>query len=168
VRSRITPEKVASAKSNDELFELLSDELDRLNPKGPRADDEFVAELRRLPRGLRAMAATYELDVSMTLDDIGWHFGNWHHKSLAKETLAGLTELGARELASLFRQAFLLAQEYWVELDREDWSEWYPDSPLAQAVAPLNEAAWAILEPRDRGIMGYWLEYARKHPERLR
>jgi len=34
-----------------------------------------LARMRALPPGLRAMIAIYELDVSMALDDLGWHFG---------------------------------------------------------------------------------------------
>jgi hypothetical protein len=32
------------------------------------------------------MAATYELDVSLTLDDLGWHFGNWPDPALSEKT----------------------------------------------------------------------------------
>jgi hypothetical protein len=165
--TNITPELIARTDSDEDLFALLGCELERQLPNGRRANDEFVAELRNLPRGLRAMAATYELDVSLTLDDLGWHFGNWHHLALGEETAAGLEELGATELAELFRAAFLLARDFWVELGAENWTEWYHGSPLEPAVTPLTVKAWAILDTKHMGLFSYWLEYARRHPERL-
>jgi len=63
------------------LFSLLGRELkDRITTK--RGSPEFVAEIKELPVGLRSMATTYELDVSLALDDLGWHFGNWHSVEL--------------------------------------------------------------------------------------
>jgi hypothetical protein len=165
--SSLTPEIIARTRSDEDLFALIATELERLLPNDRRADDSFVAELRNLPSGLRAMAATYELDVSLTLDDLGWHFGNWHHMGLAEETAAGLEELGAAELAELFRQAFLLARDFWDELGSENWTKWYHDSALEKAVDPLNLKAWAIFESKHLGLFSYWLEYARRFPERL-
>src|SRR5262252_3789767 len=110
----ITIEAIDSS-SDDELFALLGKELEgRIS--AARGSAEFVAQIRELPVGLRAMAATYELDVSLALDDLGWHFGNWHNEELARETARGLETLGARELADLFRQAFEIAKKYWTEL----------------------------------------------------
>ena len=44
----------------------------------PYSDDgSFAASIARLPPGLRAMAATHWLDISLTLDSITWHFGNF-------------------------------------------------------------------------------------------
>ena len=45
-------------------------------------DGSFAANIAPLPPGLRAMAATHWLDISLTLDSITWHFGksvshNW-------------------------------------------------------------------------------------------
>src|SRR4051812_17256798 len=116
--SGITAHAIATA-SNEGIFELLGKELERCLPE--RDGPEFVAEIRKLPPGLRAMAATYGLDVSLTLDDLGWHFGNWHSEELANETALGLEELGAVELARLFREAYGHAQRYWIELGSEKW-----------------------------------------------
>ena len=151
--------------SNEQVFELLGKELDRLLPKAD--DPEFVSALRKLPPGLRAMAATYELDVSLALDDLGWHFGNWHDKELAEETAAGLEELGATEIAALFREAFSHAQRYWDELGSENWMEWYHGSELETAVEPLNTQAWSLLKERWSGIFSYWVEYAKRYPEKV-
>ncbi len=163
--SSITVKSIASG-SDDEVFSLLGRELER-RIASARGSPEFIAEIKELPAGLRAMAATYELDVSLALDDLGWHFGNWHSIESAQETAAGLEELGAQELAKVFRSAFDLAHDYWMELGEEYWMDWYHGSALEKAVEPLNQKAWAILKQRKHGIFSYWVDYARMHPERV-
>ena len=103
-----------------------------------------------------------------------WHWttlggtsGNWHDAELAEETAAGLVELGASEIAELFVEAYRLAQQFWQELGSESWGDWYHGSRLEEAVMPLNRRAWAILQDRWNGIFGYWVEYARRHPEKV-
>jgi hypothetical protein len=151
--------------SNEEVFDLLCKELSRRlrDREGP----EFVGAIRKLPVGLRAMAATFELDVSICLDDLGWHFGNWHDEELAEETAIGLEELGAAELAGYFREAYGHARKYWSELASDHWMEWYHGSALEEAVMPLNRAVYALLKERWSGIFSYWVEYARKYPEKI-
>lgn len=152
--------------SDDQLFSLLAKELEsRITCS--RSSPEFLNEIRTLPIGLRAMAATYELDVSLALDDVGWHFGNWHSRELAEETAAGLDELGAVDLARIFREAFRIAQDYWEELGSEGWMEWYHGSEFERAVDSLSREAWAILDQKKSGIFDYWVEYARKFPDRI-
>src|SRR3569832_714688 len=91
--------------NDDELFNLTGKELEK-RVSAPRGSPEFLNEIKDLPIGLCAMAATYELDVSLALDDLGWHFGNWHSPEMSEETLRGLEELGATEMAVIFRQAY--------------------------------------------------------------
>jgi len=160
--SNLTPEAISSS-SDDELLRLVGEELES-RVAARRGSPEFLDEIRRLPTGLKAMAATYDLDVSLTMDDLGWHFGNWHDEALAEETARGLEVLGAPELARIFRTALSIAKQYWIELGSESWSEWYADSPLATAVEPLNEQAWSFLDEHKNGIFHYWVEYARRHP----
>lgn len=161
----LTIEAIDSS-SDDELFALLGKDLEsRISAK--RGSAEFVAQIRNLPVGLRAMAATYDLDVSLSLDDLGWHFGNWHNEDLAEETARGLEELGASELAKVFRRAFMVAKGYWRELDSENWTEWYDGSPFEKAVEPLTDQAWSILEAKRLGILKYWVDYARRYPEKV-
>jgi hypothetical protein len=152
--------------SNEELLEILSNELQRRLPMSKNSP-EFSLALKELPKGFRAMAATYELDVSLTMDDIGWHFGNWHSLPFAEETHSGLVELEAAELAKLFLNAIENAKCYWRELGVEDWSDWYPGSSLEKKMKPLNEAMYSILDKQWNGMFGYWVSYARKHPGRL-
>ncbi len=163
----LTPERIAGAASDEHLYQMLGKELERWLPKGRRPSPDFVDDLRQLPAGFRAMVATFELDVSLTMDDLGWHFGNWHLWDLAEETAVGLVELEANELADIFRQAMSLAKMHWDELGSDGWSEWYHGSALETAMSPLNDQAWALLEPKSMGIMSYWLDYARKYPERI-
>lgn len=111
------------------------------------------------------MAATYELDVSLTMDDLGWHFGNWHDKGLAEETTRGLEVLGATELAEIFTDAFSLALKYWDDLGGERWKDWYHGSALETEVAPLTVRARKTLEKHKNGIFHFWVDYARKNPE---
>ena len=152
-------------RSSEEVLKALSDELGRLLPRP--SDSRFLAMAKQIPLGLRAMAVTYYLDVSLALDDLGWHFGNYHSKRLAKETAWGLEELGAAELAHLFRKAFQLARKYWRELGRKNWDTWYGESALSKSLDALNGRAWEILRGKEYRIMGYWVDYARRYPERL-
>jgi len=113
------------------------------------------------------MAATHQLDVSLALDDLGWHFGNWHSKEYAEETSLGLEVLGAHEVAEIFREAFKIALRYWEELGAEHWSEWYPGSDLEANLEPLNDRAWSLLKPLEVGLLFYWVRYARGNPEEI-
>jgi hypothetical protein len=161
----LTPD-VISTSSDDELFKLLAKELEKRISVG-RESPEFVAEIQKLPIGLRSMAATYELDVSLVMDDLGWHFGNWHNTALADETIRGLDELRATGLAIIFKEAFQIAFRYWDKLAAKDWSKWYHGSLLEKEIEPLNERARKILDGKKNGVFEYWVNYARKYPERI-
>ncbi len=154
------------ASSDDELFVLLKNALEQQITAHP-ASPEFITQIRGLPVGLRAMAATHQLDVSLTLDDLGWHFGNWHSLELAEETALGFDELKAVELAMIFREAFRLAQNYWTELGTENWTQWYHGSEFQQVIKPIDEKARCLLDTKKRGLFDYWLSYARHFPERV-
>ena len=89
--------------SDDELLRQLSSDLERLLPANVQNDyDLLILAMRRLPRGLHAMAAIHRLDLSMALDDLGWHFYNFYHWDFANETQWGLRELEAGEVAEIF------------------------------------------------------------------
>jgi hypothetical protein len=45
----------------------------------------FAANIALLPPGLRAMAATHWLDISLTLDSLTWHFGNFGERLVAEQ-----------------------------------------------------------------------------------
>jgi hypothetical protein len=104
--STLTVESISSS-SDDKLFKLLSKELEGRTPAA-RNSPEFLPQIRGPPLGLREMAATYELDGSPTMEDLGRHFGNRHARELEEETAGGLEVLGAPELAGLFGETFRL------------------------------------------------------------
>ena len=62
------------------------------------------------------MAATHYLDVSLTLDDIAWHFLNFGEPRHVDETEAGLRQLGLEELADLFHKTYELVRPYIPEM----------------------------------------------------
>jgi hypothetical protein len=106
----LTQAQILECAGRGDLLELLFSDLRvRLPPDGPFNVDRFLKKIRAIPIGLRAMAATFDLDVSMALDDLGWHFGNWTHRGYCDETLQGLRELEAQEYADMFARAYELA-----------------------------------------------------------
>jgi hypothetical protein len=166
--------EIKSAKTDEDLIKMLLSELQLRLPKSVQADyDILIGSMRRLPRGLRAMAATHSLDVSMAMDDLGWHFFNFYHRGFCDETMRGLLELEAIEAAEIFKQAWSLVEPHWKKLGQlkespKLFADWYESSGLEGSIKPLNSRLWKICsESPDYGLMQFWLTYARKHPERL-
>jgi hypothetical protein len=161
--------------ADEELFRQLSSELERRLPADVHDDYELlIPAMHKLPRGLRAMAATHRLDVSMAVDDLGWHLHNFHHRAFCDETQWGLRELEAAEAADIFGSARGLVEPHWDEIASlkaiggEAFVEWYKDSGLERELAPLNRRLWAICKRSPSyGLMAYWLVYTRKYPERV-
>lgn len=151
-----------------ELEELLTARAAG-DPYSP--DGSFSANIARLPPGLRAMAATHWLDISLTLDSITWHFGNFGEPHLVAETEAGLHELGLDDLASCFVEAQelmtpLLARR--TEADGDPY-EIVKRAGLEKRADELHQRAWA-LDDRGSGksvIYEAWIRYTRQHPERV-
>lgn len=173
----LTEARIAECENDEDLFELLSEELRwRLSAVKDESLEAFVARLRKLPTGLHAMAAIHELDVSIALDDLGWHFANWHHRPYCEETLWALRELEAHEEARIFEHAYALAQPYWERIgdlladDFDTFTEWYRGSALDKALQPLNERMWELCKSRtglEAGLLNYWVRYARKYPHKV-
>jgi hypothetical protein len=169
-RKRLHPLTVANTPDDEALFKLLSTELDsRLGPVS-RDMEALHRELMKLPPGLRAMGATHPLDVSMALDDLGWHFGNWPSEPIAKETLEGLKELGASEAARIFESAFSCALTHWSFICSGEFSDRYHGSTLERALDPLNRRLCTLLGydgSPGKNLLAYWAPYARAHPDRV-
>jgi len=134
-------------------------------------DSTFARDLAALPRGLRAMAATHWLDISLTLDSITWHFGNFGEPGLVAETEAGLRELELHELAACFVEAKdlivpLLAQRN--EGDGDPY-EVLAQAGLTERGEEIDRKAWAIdnLGLDKSVIYEAWIHYARRHPEHI-
>lgn len=165
---------IEGSVSDEHLFSLIQGELSRLLP-GEEGDDpgDFLRRLSQLPAGFQAMAAMYQLDVSMALDDFGCHFYNWHHRGYIEKQIWALRELQAQEEADLLAEAYRLAQPYWEQIEaHEDFAAfcaWYNQSRLHEALIPLNKKMWDLCSRpgRERGMLHYWMDYARKYPERL-
>ena len=169
----LSVEQILKTNSEDELLKLLLGELKVLFPPDIRRDPViFLSRLQTAPVGLRAMAATYELDVSMALDDLAWHFVN-HHASLelAEETLLGLQELGAPEAAGIFEEALAVIRPHWQKLqaglEAKTEHDWLDATGIQGSMNPLNDRLWNYLKQfPDRSFFSLWTDYARKHPER--
>jgi hypothetical protein len=169
----LNKEQISKAGTDDELLNLLGGELQRLFPPEVRNDPVvYLSRLHAAPSGLRAMAATYELDVSLTMDDLAWHFVN-HHGSfeLAEETIAGLNELEAPEAAEIFREALAIIKPHWQELHEVAQSkgahDWLDSKGIQDLMDPLNDRMWKLLKKYDQSsLMSLWFSYARKYPER--
>jgi len=146
------------------VFELLKTHV-HANPYA--WDGKFALEIRVLPRGLRAMAATHHLDISLTLDDVGWHFLNFGHPSHVEETEVGLQELGLARVAAMFREAYELVQPHLTEIRRpgEDYYGAMERLGHMNRINELTDRARASLG--DQGIYRHWAVYARQHPEQV-
>ena len=120
------------------------------------------------------MAATFELDVSMALDDLACHFMNHHDLDFYEETRQALRELEAAEAADLFEKAFAIVKPHWKEFEKfqesedfGDFNDWLKTTGIEEQIDPLDKRMWNLLDrwPKE-GLMHYWVTYARKHPER--
>jgi hypothetical protein len=138
----------------------------------PYGDDgTFASTIGRLPPGLRAMAATHWLDISLTLDSITWHFGNFGEPGLVALTEAGLRELDLSELADCFVEAKELMQPLLAcrtEADGDPY-EILERAGLQARAHEIDDRASA-LGNRGRGesvIYNAWIRYTREHPDRV-
>ncbi|MBX7245004.1 MAG: hypothetical protein K1X53_05870 [Candidatus Sumerlaeaceae bacterium] len=160
-------EKLGPSDADDELLsricKILSTRL-KANPYG--WDGKLAEEIRALPPGLRAMAATHHLDISLTMDDIGWHFLNFGHPSHVEETELGLVELGLPEIAVIFREAYQLVQPHLEEIEGSE--DYYEVMERVGAMKRINELTInATNLIGERGIYRYWVAYARQNPNRV-
>jgi hypothetical protein len=166
----LTEVQILECAGHDDLLELIFSDLRvRLPPGQPFDMERFLQQSRTIPIGLRAMAATFELDVSITLDGLGWHFSNWAHRGYCDQTLWGLRELEAFEYAEMFAKAYELAQSCWTELrdtPRGEFGKWFYESDFHKATDPLS-CRWWDLQKIDGGIFGHWTRYARRYPHKV-
>ena len=172
----LTIEAIHNTADDKALFDLLSEELNRLIPPGIQKDPERYHELLpALPRGLRAMAGIHFFDVSMTLDDIAWHFGNQNNDRALQETLNGLRELELLEIADMFERMWDFFIPYMSILRSEDPNvlrgkdphDWLEEIGAQELADPMNDFIWAHCQKAGKwGLLESWPIYARKFPER--
>jgi len=173
----ITELQIAECADDGDLFKLLSAELQHHLPDGEGEDlDVFLTKIRAMPVGLRAMAASYQLDVSICLDDLGWHFVNWPHGPYCEETFWALQELEAAEEAEVFGEALELARTLWPQLralqfdNFDSFVKWYPGSDYEKTMEPLTQRMWDLCGSQNghnKGLLTYWPRYARKYPHKV-
>ncbi|MCL4180208.1 MAG: hypothetical protein KJ072_21005 [Verrucomicrobia bacterium] len=146
------------------LFGLLNSHV-KADPYG--WDGALAEEIQRLPVGLRAMAATHHLDISLTLDDIGWHFLNFGHPSHVEETERGLRELGLAEVAAMLHEAYELVRPH-LRVIMRPGGDYYGVMERLGHMKRLNELTkQARAALGDNGIYRHWAAYAREHPDRV-
>jgi hypothetical protein len=152
----------------DELFAILSARAQE-DPYG--SDGSFAAQLSLLPAGLRAMGATHWLDISLTLDSITWHFGNFGEPGLVALTEEGLLELGLQDLHIVFCEAKDLMIPLLKGRTESDGDPYQilESRGLREQADELDRRAWALHcpEPHKSQIYAAWIKYAREHPERV-
>jgi len=162
----------ALEKDDAGLQEELMDLLTARAPGNPYGKDgSFARTIAALPRGLRAMAATHWLDISLTLDSMTWHFGNFGEPGLVAATQAGLRELGLHELAACFVEAKELMIPLLPQWTASDASldDILDRAGLRDRGNAIDRKAWALRE-LDQGrsvIYEAWVRYARQHPEQV-
>jgi hypothetical protein len=132
------------------------------------SDGSFSQNLSSLPKGLRAMAATHWLDISLTLDSITWHFGNFGEPALVAQTEEGLLELGLDELAWVFREARILMAPFIDQMSPEQPpDELLEKAGLGESGDRIDRKAWELadLGTGKSAIYDAWIRYARSSPE---
>jgi hypothetical protein len=162
----------ALRKEDDGLMDAIFATLTKRAIGDPYGEDgSYAAALESLPSGLRAMAATHWLDISLTLDSITWHFGNFGEARLVAQTEAGLHELGLDDLAGCFREAKELMLPL---LDKRTESDGDPYEILEReglsAIAEeLDRRAWDAdnTGPGKSLIYEASVRYARQNPEKV-
>lgn len=158
------------------LFDLLQTRV-QANPYS--SDGSFAEAIGRLPIGLRAMAATHWLDISLTLDDIGWHFLNFGEPNMVKETEQGLRELGLSNLATWFAEAHSIIRPFLdanasSDANPDTYYNWLDHSGKSERINELSRLAWSLKNTTDNSnpalespIYQAWLRYARLHPDNV-
>ena len=162
----------APEKDDNGLMKDLEQLLTARVSGNPYSEDgSFARSISLLPPGLKAMAATHWLDISLTLDSITWHFGNFGEPGLVAETEAGLRELGLHELARCFVEARdlmapLLAKR--TEADGDPY-EILERAGLRELGDEIDRRAWAAdgRKPGESAIYKAWIRYARQYPVRV-
>ena len=162
------------AMSDDELLEQIFALLSsRVHANAYGDESEFASSIDSLPVGLRAMAATHWLDVSLTLDSLGWHFLNFGEPGFVKETELGLRELGLDDLAGWFVEAYEIVNPLKAEIrDSDEYDETLINHGCSERMDELNALAWAKdngSDKKSKGSVIYnsWVRYARQYPERV-
>jgi hypothetical protein len=158
--------------ADEALLDWIMKALSSRTSGSPYSSDGLhAASIALLPPGLAAMAATHWLDLSLTLDGITWHFGNFGEPQLVAATETGLNELGLHELAACFSEAMALMVPLLAKRTAAggDIHQILRIAGLEKRAAELDRKAWALdnLGPEKSLIYEAWIRYTRQYPERV-
>ena len=159
---------LSDEKLLDEIFAALKRSISPL--ADPYSDDgSYATAISLLPVGLRAMAATHHLDVSLTMDDIGWHFLNFGEPGLVCETESGLRELGLSDVADWFAEAHGIVNPLKPEIEAgADFYECLTNHAQMDRIGELTQMAQGKTPTvSDSSIYGAWVRYARENAEKV-
>ena len=156
-------------QEDEALLKRIFAFLQEFVPTQPDENESaFIKEIRKLPIGLRAMASTHHLDISLTLDDIGRHFLNWPEVTHAEETFKGVNELGLSELADLFRQTESIMRRYLPTINTKNYAETLEREGTMKQIDDMTDKAYELIDLRNGGsIYDFWIAYAHKNPENV-
>ncbi len=116
------------------------------------------------------MAATHWLDVSLALDSLTWHFGNFGEHALVTQTEEALLELDLNDLAGIFREAADLMRPFVDQMSPEHPpDELLEKAGLMERGREIDRKAWDLSKSStgDSAIYEAWVAYVREHPERV-
>ena len=97
------------------------------------------------------MASTHKLDISLTLDHIGWHVLNWPGVKHAEETFKGLNELGLSELPDLFRQTESIMRRYLSAINTMNYAETLEREGTMKQIDHMTDKAYELIDLRNGG-----------------
>lgn len=147
----------------EKIMETLTG-LVKADPYG--SDGKFATQIRRLDKGLRAMAATHWLDVSLTLDGLHWHFLNFGEENHVQETEKGLRLLGLIKLADVFKESYQLMRKFLPDEEGKDVNEYLEKEGIEERIDELNDIADELNKAKngESAIYASWANYARENP----
>jgi len=172
--TRVQEKRDAPLQDDDTILERILFTLAARLKADPYAwDGEYAIQIRELPRGLRAMAATHDLVVCLSQGDLIRYFRRCGEPDHVQETESGLRELGLTEFAELFCEAYEILLPHLPEiracgddcdcLQREGHSDRI--AALSRQAAKMNAADGEQMS--GSAIYAAWIRYARKHRQRV-
>ncbi len=170
----LTFEQIENCGDDVALFRLLAAEASALLPPELQHDRiAYFAFLPSLPPGIRAFNGIWDLDVSMSMDDIALHFTNHSEEGHLQETLWSLAEVEANEVHSIFSQALSIVRPHLEELRSGSIStakrhEWLNTTGIQSACQPLNKRLWEICEEAGHyRLLSFAISHARNRSGRF-
>ncbi len=162
-------EDISDCEDEGVLYERLAEEFSELTRDLNPADaEEWLSGTRLLPRSLWALASIYELDVSIHMDDLGWHFAHHYHWDTQQETLKALKVIGADDIAAVFEAALKVLKKHWLILGKIvnhkhiDFADWYPESELYEELGQFDLRMWELKD--EAGLLDRLVKYVRANP----